>query len=73
MKKANWKIGEKVSVPYYCFAPMRRGWNGWLFAEGEIVERLRRIKDNAPMATVEYTVDGQTYRKNFLMDRVFKA
>lgn len=74
MKKANWKIGERVQVPYYCFAPYRRGWNGWLFTEGTIVERRRRIKDNAPMAVVEYQLEGKApERHQYSMDRVFKA
>ena len=72
MKKANWTVGEKVRVPYYCFAPMRRGWNGWLFADGEIIEKRERVKDGAPMALVEYTVDGETHQKQYLMEHVFK-
>ena len=39
MKKAEWKVGELVQVPYYCFAPHRYGWNGYLFADGEIIGR----------------------------------
>lgn len=74
MRKAAWKVGERVQVPYYCFAPYRRGRNGYLFAEGVIVKRLRRVKDNAPMALVEYQLEGRApERHQYTMDRVFKA
>ena len=74
MKKAEWKIGELVQVPYYCFAPHRKGWNGYLFANGVIVERHRRVKDNAPIAVVEYRLEGKApERHKYTMDKVFKA
>lgn len=72
MKKAKWKVGEKVSVPYYCFAPYRQGWNGYLFADGVILERHVRKKDNAPIALVEYEVGGKTIQRKFYMDAVFE-
>jgi len=34
----NIKVGLIVEVPYYCFAPMRSGWNGWLFTLGEVIK-----------------------------------
>lgn len=74
MKKAKWEVGELVSVPYYCFNPYRKGWNGWLFANGVIVEK--RIgtgskNANVPYALVEYDHNGKTVQKVFKMENVF--
>ena len=36
MKKVDFnklQAGDLVEVPRTQFAPMRRGWNGWLFSE----------------------------------------
>lgn len=27
----NIKVGDVVQFPCICFAPLRRGWNGWIF------------------------------------------
>ena len=72
MKRAKWAVGEKVQVPYYCFAPYRKGWNGYLFTQGVIVERRKRVKDNAPIAVVEYQLKGKSpERHQYLMSNVF--
>lgn len=40
MRKArNIKVGDVVQFPAYEFAPLRKGWNGWIF-RAAIVERL---------------------------------
>ena len=74
MKKAEWKVGELVQVPYYCFAPHRSGWNGYLFADGVIVERRAGIGKNAGVkyAMVKYSVHGKEETHQYRMDRVFK-
>lgn len=74
MKKAEWKVGELVQVPYYCFAPHRYGWNGYLFAEGVIVKRCVGTGKNAGVqyAMVKYTVNGKEETHQYKMDRVFK-
>ena len=61
MKKAEWKVGELVQVPYYCFAPHRYGWNGYLFADGEIVQRRIGVGKNEGVqyAVVKYVVNGK--------------
>ena len=74
MRKAKWKVGESVQVPYRCFAPSRPGWNGYLFVKGVIVERHTRLKDNAPMAVVEWREEGKPIeRHKYLMTQVFEA
>ena len=74
MKKAEWKVGELVQVPYYCFAPYRTGWNGYLFADGVIVERrVGTGKNNGvPYALVKYTVNGKEETNQYKMSNVFK-
>lgn len=73
MKKAPWKVGAEVQVPYYCFAPYRSGWNGYLFADGIIVERRIGTGKNEGIkyAVVEYTKNGKTERHTYKMQNVF--
>lgn len=54
MKQAkNVKVGDVVQFPHHCFAPMRQGWNGWIF-RAAIVERLYTSKNGIPCAVVRY-------------------
>jgi hypothetical protein len=54
MKQAkNVKVGDVVQFPHHCFAPMRQGWNGWIF-RAAIVERLYTSKKGIPCAVVRY-------------------
>lgn len=54
MKNAkNIKVGDVVQFPCICFAPLRRGWNGWIF-RAAIVERLYTSKKGIPCAVVRY-------------------
>ena len=42
MKKVDFnklQAGDLVEVPRTQFAPMRRGWNGWLFSEADQSQR----------------------------------
>lgn len=56
MKQAkNLKVGEVIQFPRTQFAPLRKGWNGWLFSVG-IVEKLYVSKKGIPAATVRYCV-----------------
>lgn len=52
-KKRNVKVGDLVQFPYYMFAPMRSGWNGWLFRVG-IVEKVFTTAAGKAGATVRY-------------------
>lgn len=49
----NIKVGDVVQFPCICFAPLRRGWNGWIF-RAAIVERLYTSKKGIPCAVVRY-------------------
>lgn len=54
MKNAkNVKVGDVVQFPCICFAPLRHGWNGWIF-RAAIVERLYTSKTGVPCAVVRY-------------------
>lgn len=47
MKKVDFnklQAGDLVEVPRTQFAPMRRGWNGWLFSEAVVIRKGRRKK-----------------------------
>ena len=44
MKKVvNPYAGQLVQIPAYEFAPMRTGWNGWMFKAGVTLQRLVRF------------------------------
>lgn len=54
MKQAkNIKVGSVIQFPLRQFAPLRRGWNGWIFRAG-IVEKLYISKSGLKCATVRY-------------------
>ena len=74
MRRAKWEVGAQVQVPYYCFAPYRSGWNGWLFAEGVVVERRVGVgkNDGKRYSVVEYTANGKTQRKQYRVENVFE-
>ena len=54
MKKAtNLKVGDVIQFPRTQFAPLRKGWNGWLFSVA-IIEKLYVSHKGIPAATVRY-------------------
>lgn len=54
----NLKVGSLIQVPDYCFAPNRRGWNGWLFRAGIIRAIGKSKRDGATIYQVERCVQG---------------
>lgn len=81
MKKAkNVKVGSIVKVPYYQFAPMRSGWNGWLFTLGEVIQ-VGKSKSGKDMARISYInenaklIDGKCtmIEQDFYLASVFDA
>ena len=47
MKKVDFnklQAGDLVKVPRTQFAPMRSGWNGWLFSEAVVIRKGSREK-----------------------------
>lgn len=54
MKKIkNPKVGMIIQFPRTQFAPLRRGWNGWLFSAG-IIEKLYTSRSGQKCATVRW-------------------
>lgn len=72
MKRAkNVKVGHLVEVPVYEFAPMRTGWNGWIFRVG-VVEKLYVSKANYSCAKVRFYFNGKEQTKGFIAEHVFE-
>lgn len=79
MRKANFKklkAGDLVQVPRYQFAPMRRGWNGWLFSEAVVMRKGISLKNGKGIITVEMRTpkssnDYNTVERKFYEDTVF--
>lgn len=79
----NLKVGSLVQVPDYCFAPMRRGWNGWIFRAGVIRKIGKSKKDGTTVYQVERCIRGygdprypenrsRTYTAWFRKDAIFE-
>lgn len=81
MKKVvNPYVGQLVQIPAYEFAPMRTGWNGWIFRVG-VIEKLYISKSGRKCAKVRYctNVAGRyqllpctEYSKGFVIENVFQ-
>ena len=56
------KVGDVVRFPLYEFAPMRSGWNGWVFATG-IVKRLYTSAKGFPCAELVYQANSEEYKE----------
>lgn len=46
-------VGQLVQIPAFEFAPMRSGWNGWIFRVG-VIEKLYISKSGRKCAKVRY-------------------
>lgn len=56
MKKVDFnklQAGDLVEVPRTQFAPMRRGWNGWLFSEAVVIRKGVGRKSKRNVVVVE--------------------
>lgn len=53
VKAKNVSVGDVIQFPLREFAPLRHGWNGWIFRAG-IVEKLYISKSGKRCATVRY-------------------
>lgn len=49
----NVKPGDIVQFPHSCFAPYRKGWNGWTF-RAAVVDRLYTSKTGKACAKITY-------------------
>lgn len=76
MRKAKCKVGEIVEIPDYCFAPNRRGWNGWLFANAQVVKLLGKNKFGQKVYLLDvcdrHGRNGEHYEKNISENRIFE-
>lgn len=79
MRKAkNVKVGSIVRIPARQFAPLRQGWNGWIFETGIVREvgtskkygRCYRIE--FPQRGYNHTNNKDTVTKLFLAAEVFE-
>jgi len=81
MRKVNFdrlKEGDLVQVPTYQFAPMRRGWNGWLFSKAVVIRKGIGKKSGKPVVILEVMRDAPhnkytTSQQSFFADCVFEA
>ena len=72
------KAGDLVEVPRTQFAPMRRGWNGWLFSEAVVIQKGISQKNKRKVIKVEMRTpksrnDYGTMEKTFYAECVFQT
>lgn len=72
------KAGDLVEVPRTQFAPMRRGWNGWLFSEAVVIQKGISQKNKRKVIKVEMRTpksrnDYGTMEKTFYTECVFQT
>lgn len=68
MKKVDFnklQAGDLVEVPRTQFAPMRSGWNGWLFSEAVVIRKGvgRKSKRNVVVVEMRTPAGKNSYRK----------
>lgn len=79
MKKVDFnklQAGDLVEVPRTQFAPMRRGWNGWLFSEAADMRKKkeqRRQREQAKKARRWYFIKQKAYGLAMLAVTVLAA
>ena len=49
----NPKVGQLIQIPVYQFAPLRSGWNGWIFRVG-VIDKLYISKSGEKCAKVRF-------------------
>lgn len=76
----NPKVGQLVQVPVYEFAPLRSGWNGWIFRVG-MVDSIYISKTGKKCAKVRFCsatagryqlLPCKEHISNFLISNVFE-
>lgn len=70
------QVGDLIQVPRTQFAPMRRGWNGWLFSEAVAIRKGIGRKSKKNVVTVEMMIPTErnnykTAKDTFYADCVF--
>lgn len=73
------KNGDLVQVPRTQFAPMRSGWNGWLFSEAIVIRKGKGKSTGRPMIVVNMRIPGkskndyESIEKSFFAEHVFET
>lgn len=70
--------GDLVQVPRVQFAPMRYGWNGWLFSSAVVIRKGYGKRTKEPVIVVEMMLpkardDYKTVQRTFYADEVFQT
>lgn len=70
------QAGDLVEVPRTQFAPMRRGWNGWLFSEAVVIRKGvgRKSKKNVVVVEMRTPAGKNSYgtiEATFYAENVF--
>ncbi len=81
MKKVDFnklQAGDLVQVPRTQFAPMRSGWNGWLFSEAVVIRKGVGRKSGKNVIVVEMRIQAgrnsyKTVERTFYAEHVFKT
>lgn len=76
MRKVNFskvKAGDLVQVPRTQFAPMRTGWNGWLFSEAIVLRKAKGEKTGRQMIVVNMMMPGKTRNDYKTVEKAFYA
>lgn len=69
MKKVDFnklQAGDLVEVPRTQFAPMRSGWNGWLFSEAVVIRKGVGRKSKKNVVVVEMRTPVAKNARNIL-------
>lgn len=69
MKKVDFnklQAGDLVKVPRTQFAPMRSGWNGWLFSEAVVIRKGVGRKSKRNVVVVEMRTPAGKNARNIL-------
>lgn len=81
MKKVNFnklQAGDLVKVPRTQFAPMRSGWNGWLFSEAVVIRKGVGRKSKKNVVVVEMRIPAGknnygTIEATFYAENIFET
>jgi|GEM_PF-684298 len=76
MRKINFEKlaeGDLVQVPRYQFAPMRHGWNGWLFSDAVVLSKGFGKKTGKPVVKVEMRTPGNVRNDYGTLEKLFFA
>lgn len=76
MKAVNFstlEAGQLVEVPRTQFAPMRRGWNGWLFSDAVVIRKGISKKTGNKVVVVRMMIPFKTTNGYKTIEKCFNA